>query len=84
MTRYEYAAVIYRALQNGAPVDADMARSVEEFKPELTQIQEAERLRVDRISGKDNDRHKVERVRVNSENSKEKQESRDVYGSRIQ
>ncbi len=84
MTRYEYAAVIYRALQNGAPVDADMARSVEEFKPELTQIQEAERFRVDRISGKDNDRHKVERVRVNSENSKEKQESRDVYGSRIQ
>ena len=84
MTRYEYAAVIYRALQNGAPVDADMARSVEEFKPELTQIQEAERFRVDRISGKDNDRHKVERVRVNSENSKEKQGSRDVYGSRIQ
>ena len=84
MTRYEYAAVIYRALQNGAPVDADMARSVEEFKPELTQIQEAERFRVDRISGKDNDRHKVERVRVNSENSKEKQGFRDVYGSRIQ
>ena len=84
MTRYEYAAVIYRALQNGAPVDAGMARSVEEFKPELTQVQEAERFRVDRISGKDNDRHKVERVRVNSKENKEKKEYRDVYGSRIQ
>lgn len=84
MTRYEYAAIIYRALQNGAPVDAGMARSVEEFKPELTQVQEAERFRVDRISGKDNDRHKVERVRVNSKEKKEKKEYRDVYGSRIQ
>lgn len=84
MTRYEYAAIIYRALQNGAPVDAGMARSVEEFKPELTQVQEAERFRVDRISGKDNDRHKVERVRVNSKENKEKKEYRDVYGSRIQ
>lgn len=84
MTRYEYAAIIYRALQNGAPVDAGMARSVEEFKPELTQVQEAERFRVDRISGKDNDRHKVERVRVNSKEKREKKEYRDVYGSRIQ
>ena len=84
MTRYEYAAIIYRALQNGAPVDAGMARSVEEFKPELTQVQEAERFRVDRISGKDNDRHKVERVRVNSQDKKEKKDYRDVYGSRIQ
>jgi len=84
MTRYEYAAIIYRALQNGAPVDAGMARSVEEFKPELTQVQEAERFRVDRISGKDNDRHKVERVRVNSKENKEKKEYRDIYGSRIQ
>lgn len=84
MTRYEYAAIIYRALQNGAPVDAGMARSVEEFKPELTQVQEAERFRVDRISGKDNDRHKVERVRVNSKENKEKKEYRDGYGSRIQ
>ena len=84
MTRYEYAAIIYRALQNGAPVDAGMARSVEEFKPELTQVQEAERFRVDRISGKDNERHKVERVRVNSQDKKEKKDYRDVYGSRIQ
>lgn len=84
MTRYEYAAIIYRALQNGAPVDAGMAKSVEEFKPELTQVQEAERFRVDRISGKDNDRHKVERVRVNNKENKEKKEYRDVYGSRIQ
>lgn len=35
MTRYEYAAIVYRALQNGAPVDADMGRSLSEFAPEV-------------------------------------------------
>lgn len=83
MTRYEYATVIYRALQNGAPNDADMSRAVEEFKPELAKVQEVERFRVDRISGKDTDRHKVERVRVNDKNDKAAHELRDVYGSRI-
>lgn len=83
MTRYEYANVIYRALQNGAPNDADMSRAVEEFKPELAKVQEVERFRVDRISGKDTDRHKVERVRVNDKNDKAAHELRDVYGSRI-
>lgn len=83
MTRYEYATVIYRALQNGAPNDADMSRAVEEFKPELAKVQEVERFRVDRISGKDTDRHKVERVRVNDKNDKVAHELRDVYGSRI-
>lgn len=83
MTRYEYATVIYRALQNGAPNDADMSRAVEEFKPELAKVQEVERFRVDRISGKDTDRHKVERVRVNDKNDKAAHDLRDVYGSRI-
>lgn len=83
MTRYEYATVIYRSLQNGAPNDADMSRAVEEFKPELAKVQEVERFRVDRISGKDTDRHKVERVRVNDKNDKAAHELRDVYGSRI-
>lgn len=83
MTRYEYATVIYRALQNGAPNDADMSRAVEEFKPELAKVQEVERFRVDRISGKDNDRHKIERVRVNDKNDKVNNDFRDVYGSHI-
>ena len=61
MTRYEYAAIVYRALQNGAPVDADMGRSLSEFAPEVEKVASADRFRVDRISGKDNDRHKVER-----------------------
>lgn len=83
MTRYEYATVIYRALQNGAPNDADMSRAVEEFKPELAKVQEVERFRVDRISGKDTDRHKIERVRVNDKNDKANNDFRDVYGSHI-
>ena len=83
MTRYEYATVIYRALQNGAPNYADMSRAVEEFKPELAKVQEVERFRVDRISGKDNDRHKIERVRVNDKNDKANNDFRDVYGSHI-
>lgn len=83
MTRYEYATVIYRALQDGAPNDADMSRAVEEFKPELAKVQEVERFRVDRISGKDNDRHKIERVRVNDKNDKVNNDFRDVYGSHI-
>ena len=83
LTRYEYAAIIYRALQNGAPSDGNMARSVDEFGPELTKVQNIDRFRVDRISGKDNDRHKIERVRVNSQDNKEKNDYRDVYGSRI-
>lgn len=84
MTRYEYATVIYRALQNGAPNDADMSRAVEEFKPELAKVQEVERFRVDRISGKDNDRNKIERVRVNDKDDTANNDFRDVYGSHIQ
>ena len=42
------------------------------------------RFRCDRISGKDNDRHKVERVRVNDKDDKAQNVFRDVYGSHIQ
>ena len=83
MTRYEFAAIIYRALQNGAPIDSDMAKAIGEFDPEINRIKDLDRTRVDRISGKDNDRHKVERVRVNNESNKEKGDYRDVYGSHI-
>jgi autotransporter adhesin len=84
MTRYEYAAIIYRALQNGAPSDGNMTRSVDDFGPELVKVQDIDRFRVDRISGKDNDRHKVERVRVNDKDDKAQNVYRDVYGNHIQ
>ena len=83
MTRYEFAAIIYRALQNGAPIDSDMAKAIGEFDPEINRIKDLDRTRVDRISGKDNDRNKVERVRVNSEDDKANNDYRDVYGSHI-
>ena len=84
MTRYEYAAIVYRALQNGAPVDADMGRSLSKFAPEVEKVASADRFRVDRISGKDNDRHKVERVRINDKDDKVQNVFRDVYGDYIQ
>ena len=58
MTRYEIAAMLYRALSKGVNLDA---RAVQEFAPELA------RIRVDVIT-KDNDGQPViERVRVNEE-----------------
>ena len=78
MTRYEFATMLYRALQNGAPIDDNMRRAMNEFQPELQNIR-LNHYRVDRISGADNDRHKTERVRVNNEPKTQ----RDVYGSRI-
>ena len=78
MTRYEFATMLYRALQNGAPIDENMKRALNEFGPELQNIR-LNHFRVDRISGADNDRHKTERVRVNNEPKTQ----RDVYGSRI-
>ncbi len=49
MTRYEFAAMLYRAMQNGAAIDAKL---LQEFKPEL------DRIRVDEVSTN------VDRVRV--------------------
>ncbi|MBQ2975645.1 MAG: hypothetical protein IJE20_04340, partial [Phascolarctobacterium sp.] len=66
--RYEYAAMLYRALGKGFPVDS---RLLDEFKAELG------RIRVDRIKGEDADANKVERVRVND------YEDRDDYGSKM-
>lgn len=68
MTRYEYAAMLYRALEKGFPVDG---RLLKEFEAELG------RIRIDRIKGADEDANKVERVRVND------YEDRDDYGTKL-
>ena len=75
MTRYEYAAVLDRALRKGVELDARVAK---EFEPELG------RIYVERVKGQDNDRNKIERVRVNNSDSKYPEgKTRDVYGSKI-
>ena len=90
ITRYEFAAIFSRALENGASVDTDMERMSEEFEPEIRELS-LNRFRVDRVEGKDNDRHKIERVRVNDrdelvkqKNGEQKKRYRDVYGSVIE
>ena len=69
MTRYEYAAMLYRAIENGAALEEKI---IKEFEPELG------RIRVDRISGEDGDRDKIERVRVNDTKGE-----RDHYGNKL-
>ena len=69
MTRYEFAAMLYRAIENGAALEEKI---IKEFEPELG------RIRVDRISGEDGDRDKIERVRVNAVKGE-----RDHYGNKI-
>ena len=90
ITRYEFAAIFSRALENGASVDGDMERMSEEFEPEIRELS-LNRFRVDRVEGKDNDRHKIERVRVNDrdelvkqKNGEQKKRYRDLYGSVIE
>ena len=58
MTRYEMAALIYRAMQNGAAADDRMARALKEFEPEL------ERIRVDTITKHKDGTPDIQRVRV--------------------
>ena len=58
MTRYEIAAVLYRALSKGVSLDA---RAVKEFAPELA------RIRVDVVSKDKEGQPVIERVRVNEE-----------------
>ena len=58
MTRYEFAAMLYRALAKGVSLDA---RAVKEFAPELG------RIRVDVISQNKEGQPVIERVRVNEE-----------------
>ncbi len=55
MTRYEFATMLFRALEKGVILDERLAN---EFKPELG------RIRVDRLKGIDTDLDKIERVRV--------------------
>lgn len=69
MTRYEFAAMLYRAIENGAALEEKI---IKEFEPELG------RIRVDRISGEDGDRDKIERVRVNAVKGE-----RDHYGNKL-
>ena len=69
MTRYEFATMLYRAIENGAALEE---RIIKEFEPELG------RIRVDRISGEDGDRDKIERVRVNATKGE-----RDHYGNKL-
>ena len=69
MTRYEFAAMLYRAIENGAALEEKI---IKEFEPELC------RIRVDRISGEDGDRDKIERVRVNDTKGE-----RDHYGNKL-
>ncbi len=76
MSRYEFAAMLDRLVRSGVTLDSKIAK---EFEPELG------RIYVERISGQDNDRKKVERVRVNNSDSKYPEgKTRDVYGSKIQ
>ena len=58
MTRYEIAAMLYRALSKGVSLDA---RAVKEFAPELA------RIRVDVVTKDKEGQPVIERVRVNEE-----------------
>ena len=69
MTRYEFGAMLYRALEKGFAIDE---RLINEFEPEIG------RLSVERIKGELNQKEKVERIRLN-----DKGEDRDVYGGKI-
>lgn len=60
MNRYEFATALYRALQNGAVMDANMVKAIKEFKPELKDVEDAQRFVIKHESGSDNEIHKVE------------------------
>ena len=68
MSRYEFAAMLYRALEKGVKLDHKLVR---EFESEMG------RIHVARISGADGDRGKIERVRVYGG------DNRDHYGSKL-
>ena len=69
MTRYEFATMLFKAIDKGAIIDE---RMLDEFEPEIG------RLHVERIKGEQNSRKKIERVRLN-----DKDADRDVYGGKI-
>lgn len=74
LTRYEFAVALDRAISAGY-INPELGRAIKEFKVELDQVQKGMRFRVDRVSGKDGATDKVERVRVNKDNT------RDNYGT---
>lgn len=81
MNRYEFATALYRALQNGAVMDANMVKAIKEFKPELKDVEDAQRFVIKHESGSDNEIHKVERVNVNTKNVDGMY--RDAYGTNL-
>ena len=74
LTRYEFAVALDRAISAGY-MSPELGRAIKEFKVELDQVQSGMRFRVDRVSGRDGATDKVERVRVNKDNT------RDNYGT---
>lgn len=74
LTRYEFAVALDRAISAGY-INPELGRAIKEFKVELDQVQKGMRFRVDRVSGKDGATDKVERARVNKDNT------RDNYGT---
>ena len=59
MTRYEFAAIVYRIVESGAgSTDPELSKLVKEFSPELQYI------RIDTIHRDDNGQPTVQRVRV--------------------
>ena len=74
LTRYEFAVALDRAISAGY-MNPELGRAIKEFKPELDSIYANMHFRVDRESGKDGSVNKVERVRVNKDNT------RDNYGT---
>ena len=74
LTRYEFAVALDRAISAGY-MNPELGRAIKEFKPELDSIYANMRFRVDREFGKDGSVNKVERVRVNKDNT------RDNYGT---
>ena len=83
MTRYEFAVALWRAVNNGAIIDAQMAKAIKEFEPELEEVNKIMRYRIDTVAGKDNSVHKTERLRVNKNNDPFTHMKRDDYGTKI-
>ena len=83
MTRYEFAAALWRAVNNGAIIDAQMTKAIKEFEPELEEVNKVMRYRIDTVAGKDNSVHKTERLRVNKNDDPFTHMKRDDYGTKI-
>ena len=82
MTRYEFAAALWRAVNNGAIIDAQMAKAIKEFEPELEEVNKIMRYRIDTVAGKDNSVYKTERLRVNKNDDPFTHMKRDDYGTK--